>query len=128
MNPILVHLKPWAPAIGTVLGFLFALVIAVRYKLPDLTKRVEAMEKSDKQKTTSKDITQALDGFKTICQFNQATCKIENEHKWNQIRNEIDNKLSALYEKLNDLATSNAELVAKVEILLKDRDRKKQEG
>jgi hypothetical protein len=58
----------------------------------------------EKKGANSTDLDRAIDGFRTVCKFNQATCQKENVHGLTVLRKEFDEKLSDLYEKLNSLA------------------------
>lgn len=75
----------------------------------------------EKKGANSTDLERAIEGFRTVCKFNQVTCQKENQHGWTVLRKEFDEKFSDLHEKLNSLAVSNAELIAKVELLINDR-------
>ena len=116
----LIKIKPYWHIISTVFGFAIALLITIRYKIPDLTRRIEAIEKKG---AYSKDIKLAIDGFSTVCKFNQATCQKSQDHLWMSRMKKFDEKHDVLLEKLNSLAISNANLVAKVELLITDRNR-----
>jgi hypothetical protein len=49
------------------------------------------------------------------------SCQKEIAQQWSKNLLEFDAKLSGLYDKLNMIMVSNAELVARVEVLLIDR-------
>ena len=118
MEQVLTYIKSLWPVFIAASGFIVVLIIAVRYKLPDLTRRIEALEKKGAK---VKDIDSAIDGFHTVCKFNQMTCQKEIAQQWAENLIEFDKKMGALYEKLNKIAVSNAKLVARVEVLLIDR-------
>ena len=112
------YIKSLWPVFIAASGFLVVLLIAVHYKIPDLTRRIEALEKKGAKVT---DIDSAIDGFQTVCKFNQMSCQKEIAQQWAENLVEFDKKVGALYDKLNKIAVSNAELVARVEVLLLDR-------
>jgi len=118
MTLVLTHIKLYWPIFTSATGLLIAILVVVRYKLPDLTRRIEAVEKKGANST---DLDRAIDGFQTVCKFNQVSCQKENQHAWAKLIKEYDKKLGDLYEKLNALQVANANLVAKVEILIEER-------
>ncbi len=101
-------IKILAPVLGAALGFALALLYAVRYKIPDLTRRLSELEQKGAK---GADLSRAIDSFHTVCRFNQVSCQKEIESK-------LDKKLSMMHTKLNELAISNADVSAKVELLL----------
>jgi hypothetical protein len=117
MDQVLTYIKLW-PIVVAVFGIYIAIVIAVRYKLPDLTRRIEALEKKGAKST---DLTTAIDGFRTVCKFNQVSCQKEMQHKWGLLQKEVDEKLGLIHEKMNAIAITNAKVITKLDILLKDR-------
>jgi hypothetical protein len=79
------------------------------------------MEVLEQKGAKSTDINTAVDGFKTVCQFNQVSCQKEMQHKWGLLTKEVDEKLGLIYEKMNAIAVTNAQLLTKLDILLSDR-------
>ena len=118
MEQALTYIKSLWPIFIAASGFIVALLIAVHYKIPDLTRRIEALEKKGAKVT---DIDTAIDGFSTVCKFNQMSCQKEIAQQWAKNLVEFDKKVGALYERLNLIAVDNAKLVARVEVLLEDR-------
>lgn len=113
-----IKIKPYWPIASTIFGFSIAFLVTIRYKIPDLARRMEAIEEKG-----AKDVKLALDGFSTVCKFNQVTCQKSQDHLWMIRMKKFDAKNDALLEKLSELAVSNANLYAKVDLLLSDRNR-----
>ena len=122
MEQVFTHLKPFWPAIGATTGFVLALIIGIRYKIPDLTRRMEALEALERKRPKNSDLDHAIDGFHTVCRFNQVTCQKEIEHKTAGLGRDLDKKLAVMHEKVNGLAISNADVGAKIELLLNGHD------
>jgi len=97
----------WPAAVGCV-GCITAVIVAVRYKIPDLARRVEAMETKN---PTKHDLNTVVDSFRTVCKFNQATCQKSNAAQIEKVRRELDHKLSDLY----DLINKQAVIIARVD-------------
>ena len=97
----------WPAAVGCV-GCIAAVIVAVRYKIPDLARRVEAMETKN---PTKHDLNTVVDSFRTVCKFNQATCQKSNAAQIEKVRRELDQKLSDLY----DLINKQAVIIARVD-------------
>lgn len=117
-HSISTHFKPlWFIASGSI-GFILAVVYALRYKFPDLHKRLTALEKAGEKSLVNGDLESAIDSFHTVCRFNQVSCQKENEQHMVKLMQDLDKKLETLYEKLNNIALCNAKLTAKVELLV----------
>lgn len=123
MENFYTHVKPMLPVLGAIGGFILALIIGFRYKIPDLTRRMESLEKKGAK---NKDLNSAIDSFHTVCRFNQVSCQKEVEINTRDLMGELDGeldvKLAEMYDKLNKLAISNADLAAKVQILIRERE------
>lgn len=117
MDHSLTYIKLWPIGLA-VFGFSIAIVAAVRYKLPDLTRRIEILEKKGAK---SADLNTAIDGFRTVCQFNQVSCQKEMQHKWGLLQKEVDQKLGLIHKEMNAIAVTNAQLITKLDVLLADR-------
>jgi hypothetical protein len=76
-------------------------MVAVRYKIPDLARRVEAMETKN---PTKHDINTAVESFRTVCNFNQANCQKSTAAQIEKVRRVLDKKLSDLFELINKQA------------------------
>lgn len=118
MDQSLTYIRLW-PILAAAFGISIAVVVAVRYKLPDLTKRIEVLENRGVKST---DLSTAIDGFRTVCRFNQVSCQKEIESKWGLLQKEVDEKLGLIHEKMNAIAVTNAQLIAKIDILLTVRN------
>ena len=117
MDHTLIYMRLWPIAIG-VFGLAIAIAVAVRYKLPDLTRRIGVLENNGAKCT---DLNTAIDGFRTVCKFNQVSCQKEMAHNWGLLQKEVDEKLGLIHEKMNAIALTNAQLIAKLDVLLADR-------
>ena len=100
-------------------GFFLAIIYAVRHKIPDLSKRLAALEKACAK---SKDVTTAIDSFHTVCKFNQVSCQKQIQAETSKMLKELSSELAEIYEKLNHLAVLYADVAAKVEIIVRDRE------
>lgn len=118
MENILVHMKPYLPYAGAIGGFILALIIGTRYKIPDLTRRMVTLENKGAK---NKDLDKAIDSFHTVCRFNQVSCQKEVEHKTSVLVEDFNTKLGVMHEKLNGIAVTNANLCARVDILIDER-------
>lgn len=112
------HFKPLWPVLAAAAGFLIAIFVAMRYKLPALIKRVDNIETVA---ANNKDLERAISDFQTVCRFNQVSCQKEMEHRWAKIERQHEERLGELYERLNELMVENGKLVAKVDFLINDR-------
>jgi len=97
----------WPIAVACVSGITAALV-AIRYKIPELARKVEAMETKN---PTKSELEMVVDSLHTVCKFNQATCQKSNAAQIAQVRSELHQKLSDLY----DLVNKQAVLMARVD-------------
>ena len=106
-------LKYWPVFLTTIAGLALA-IAAIRYRIPDLVKRVEMienlkrpsiqdheelvrrveiMESESAKHPSNKDLEKAVTSFSTICKFNQGTCQKSTEQAIHQVRRDIDDKL-----------------------------------
>ena len=107
-NPATHVLGNWPVVVAAVTG-LGVLVAVIRYKIPELVKKVDAMENADYPST--KDLETSLSNFQQICKFNQVTCQKGIHCEINKVKMDIDKKLSDLY----DLVHKQAVLMARVD-------------
>jgi hypothetical protein len=117
MDHIITQLKSLLPVFSAIFGFLIAMFIAMRYKIPDLTRRVGKIERAG---ADVQDLDRAIDSFHTVCRFNQVSCQKEIEHRQAKLIAALDVKLAKMYERVNALAISNAALEAQVKLLVKN--------
>ena len=114
------HFKILWPILTAIGGFFLACLYTIRYKIPDLTRRVLALEKAGAK---SKEVAAAIDAFHTVCKFNQVSCQKQIQAETAKMLKEINSQMAEIYEKLNQLAVSYADVAAKVEIIVKDREK-----
>jgi hypothetical protein len=100
-------------------GFVLAFLYGVKYVLPGLAKRIDALEMKAAEKG---DLESAIDGFHTVCRFNQVSCQKENQVNTTKLFKELDGTLGEIFNKVGGLAVANAELSTKVEMMLKERE------
>ena len=133
------HIIKYWPVIVAVIGGLALAIASLRYRLPELVKRVETMEGmraptsldhnelvkrielveiESNKRPTGKDIDRAVASFNTICKFNQVSCQKCTEAAISQVRLDIDSKLSSLYELINQQAVVIARTDERVAILI----------
>ena len=119
------HLLKYWPVFLTTVGGLALAIAAIRYRIPDLVKRIEMIENLKRPSTqdheelvrrveivesesarhpSTKDLEKTISNFQTICKFNQVTCQKGTEKAIHKVRQDIDDKLSALYELFNKQA------------------------
>lgn len=106
--PVTHVLGNWPVVVAAVTGF-GLLVAVVRYKIPELVKKIDEMEKGDFPSNT--DLKQAFENFRTICKFNQVSCQKGIHCELDKVKTDIDAKLGALYE----LVHAQAVLMARVD-------------
>lgn len=104
----------WPIAVACVSGFTAALV-AIRYKIPELARKVEAMETKN---PTKSELEMVVDSFHTVCKFNQASCQKSNAVNTLSLKKEMDEKLSDIYDIINEQKVMTARIDERVEILL----------
>jgi len=145
MSTLFEHAKESWPTLSAVIAALVALIVAIRYKIPDLTRRIivieskpsrdtdidnsmnsiddlrSRMEAVENKSASGVDLNRAIDGLQTICKFNQATCQKEAAIALAKRNKENDNKLGAIYEKLNQLSIQVAGLEKQIDFLVQDR-------
>ena len=106
------------PVLVAIGGFFLALIYAIRYKIPDISKRLESLEKACAK---TKDVSTAIDSFSTVCKFKQVSCQKQNQAETAKMLKDLSSQMAEIYEKLNHLAVSYADVAAKVEIIFQDR-------
>jgi hypothetical protein len=107
-TPVSHVLGNWPIVVAAVSGF-GLLVAVVRYKIPELVKKIDKMEKADYPSTL--DLSKALENFQVVCKFNQVTCQKGIHCEIDKVKADIDGKLAALY----DLVHAQAVLMARVD-------------
>lgn len=98
------HFLGWWPMLIAAFGGLFATVIAIRYKLPELTKRVDAVEKGTAKNPSKKDLETSMESFHAICRFNRVSCQKALDAQVFQVKQDLESKLAELYELMNQQA------------------------
>ena len=109
MSDPISHITGNWPIVAAGISGLALLIGAVRYKIPELCRKVAAMEKIKHPST--KDIEVAIDSMRTVCKFNQVSCQKGVECELNRVRADLDEKLSSLY----DLVNKQAIIIARVD-------------
>jgi hypothetical protein len=109
MSDPISHITGNWPIVAAGISGLALIIGAVRYKIPELTRKVAAMEKV--KHPSAKDIETAIDSMRTVCKFNQVSCQKGVECELNRVRADLDDKLSGLY----DLVNKQAIIIARVD-------------
>ena len=111
------------PAGVTAVGGLALAVASVRYRIPDLVRRVEKLEAEqnpsredmnriggrleileNQARPTTEDLERAIAAFQTVCKFNQFSCQKMNSVELVKLRKEIEVRISGLYDLINKQA------------------------
>lgn len=121
MSTPISHLAGNWPIVAAAASLMILVIGAIRYKIPELTKKVEAMEKTNHP--TSKDLDKAFDSFRTACKFSQVTCQKGVNVELDKVRRDLDKKLSALYDLVNKQAIIIARVDERVATLHEKHDR-----
>lgn len=132
------YLGWWPVAVGVCVSFAAAFA-ALKYRIPDLVTRMATLEeKSEKhteclnnakgimervedleEQTPDKtDLATVVDSFHTVCKFNQASCQKSNAVNTLKLKDEMDAKLSDIYNIINEQKVMTARIDERVEILL----------
>ncbi len=119
MTPISHITGNWS-VIAAIVGGLGLIIAVVRYKIPELTKKVEAMERTEYP--TKQDLEVAIESFRTVCKFNQVTCQKGVNCQINKVREDLDGKLSQLYVLINKQAIIIARVDERVASMHKRHD------
>ena len=109
----------WSVVVAAV-GGLALLIAAVRYRIPDLARRLEKMEKTKHPSET--DLETAVTSFQTVCKFNQVSCQKTTACQINQVRNEFTKQLSGLVELVNKQAVIIARVDERVAAIHRNHD------
>ena len=107
----------------TAIGGLALAVASVRYRIPDLARRVEKLEAEqnpsredmdriggrletleNQARPTQEDLERAIAAFQTVCKFNQVSCQKMNSVELVKLRKELDVRISGLYDLINKQA------------------------
>jgi hypothetical protein len=107
----------WWPMLVAICSGIMATAIVIRYKLPELTKKVEAMTKENAKRPSKKDLEITLDSFHSICKFNQVSCQKELDLKMIKIKQDVEEKLGELWELINQQAILMARVDERVAIM-----------
>jgi len=128
----------WPVAVGVCVSFAAAFA-ALKYRIPDLVTRMADLEtKSDKHseclnrasgliervdeledgEKVKGELATVVDSFHTVCKFNQATCQQSNAINTLKLKNEMDAKLSGIYDIINEQKVMTARIDERVAILL----------
>ena len=105
------------------MGGLALAVASVRYRIPDLVRRVEKLEAEqspsredmeriggrieileNQARPTQEDLERAIAAFQTVCKFNQISCQKMNSVELVKLRKEIEVRISGLYDLINKQA------------------------
>ena len=122
MSDALKHiLGNWSIVAATITA-LGLLVAVVKYKIPDLAKKVAAMELSNKDQPSRADLTITLEGFKNQCHLNQAVCQKAVNMQMAAARKDIDIKLDALTQLVNLQAIVIARVDERIAALYRNHD------
>lgn len=128
----------WPVAVGVCVSFAAAFA-ALKYRIPDLVNRMGTLEEKQEKhteclnnakgivervddledKTPDKtDLATVVDSFHTVCKFNQASCQKSNAVNTLKLKDEMDSKLSEIYNIINEQKVMTARIDERVEILL----------
>lgn len=132
------YLSWWPVVVGVCVSFAAAFT-ALRYRIPDLVDRMGLLEGTQKEhsdclshasgiiervdelelkKPSKSELTTAVESFRTVCKFNQATCQKEIGVDLIKIKAEMDKKLADIYSVINEQRVMTARIDERVEILL----------
>ena len=132
------YLGWWPVAVGVCVSFAAAFA-ALKYRIPDLvTRMVDLESKSEKhaeclnrasgliervddleEQTPDKtELATVVDSFHTVCKFNQASCQKANAVSTLTLKNEMDAKLSDIYDIINEQKVMTARIDERVAIIL----------
>lgn len=120
MSTPITHVTGNWSVVAAVIGALGLLVAVVRYRIPELQKKVEAMEKT--KHPTKHDLEVAFESFRTVCKFNQASCQKGVHCELDKVRRDLDDKLSSLYDLINKQAIIIARVDERVATLHEKHD------
>lgn len=115
MSHLTGHITGNWPIVAASLAAAGLIIATVRYRIPELSKKVAAMEKV--QHPSDKDLEMAIDSFRTVCKFNQVSCQKGVNMEINKVRKELDQKLSALVDLVNKQAIIIARVDERVAVL-----------
>lgn len=108
------HVLSWWPILVAGATGVVATAIAVRYKIPELVKKVETMETKNPSKD---DLKKTVENIHTVCKFNQVSCQKALDSKISKVKDDLDNKLSELYELVNTQAILMARVDERVQAM-----------
>jgi hypothetical protein len=112
---------------------------ALKYRIPDLVTRMSKLEEGhdkhteclnhasgliervddlEDKKPDKTDLAIVVDSFHTVCKFNQASCQKANAISMLKVKDEMDEKLSDIYNVINEQKVMTARIDERVEILL----------
>lgn len=97
------------PVIVAIASGLGLLIAAVRYKIPDLARRLESVESA--KHPSESDLNMAVGNFQTVCKFNQVSCQKATACQINKVNDDMKEKLADLYE----LIHAQAIIIARVD-------------
>ena len=139
MNALVAQYLGWWPvAVGVCVSFAAAFA-ALKYRIPDLvTRMVDLESKSEKHaeclnrasgliervdeledgEKVKSELATVVDSFHTVCKFNQASCQKSNAVNLLKLKDEMDAKLSDIYNIINEQKVMTARIDERVEILL----------
>lgn len=132
------YLGWWPVAVGVCVSFAAAFA-ALKYRIPDLVTRMSTLEERhdkhaeclnnakglvervddlEEQTPDKTDLATVVDSFHTVCKFNQASCQKSNAVNTLKLKDEMDAKLSEIYNIINEQKVMTARIDERVEILL----------
>lgn len=126
MDNVVKHvLGNWSVVAATITA-LGLLVAVVRYKIPELAKKVAEMEVANKSQPNKEDIAidmaKLVKEFQAHCKANQATCQRSVNIELVRVQREIDKKLDTIAAITNAQAVVIARVDERIGALYRNHD------
>lgn len=108
------------PVILAVCSGLALAIAAVRYRIPDLARRVDKMEAG--KYPTAIELERTITSFQTVCKFNQATCQKQTACQMHNMKSEFTKQLNDLIDLVNKQALVIARVDERIAALYRNHD------
>ena len=118
-TPLSQFWENWPTVLAVCSGLALA-IAAVRYRIPDLARRIAIME-AGKYPTTS-ELEKTINSFQVVCKFNQASCQKQTACQMNTMKSEFTKQLGDLINLVNKQALVIARVDERVAALYRNHD------
>ncbi len=102
------HLISNWPIYAAMMAGLALAIAAVRYKLPELARRISVME--DAKHPTKDEMTLSLDGFQVTCKLNQVSCQKATAGQISAVKTDLNEKFTKLVDMIHKQAITIARI------------------